>query len=470
MALVPAVSATSETMWEALTPTSFQITLYVPCLKLTITAGSFVLFRKEGSTPPCSLVVGRVIDVASSIDGLPQAEREALGPSPNGIMFANINVFKDRSMCDVGCFPADDSLLSCSGWNNIVQVEDCHWVPSSAIAGLAFVFMDQDVTSNALEDCVGMDNFFVVKYRQARNGVVSPVRRDMCRPFAESMDNFHKIWSVDHCQIIFSCLCQIRRELQSLLCTVAQAQGDFSTRNSKIQVPGFCWYYIKNTMSQQGTTCIHAPFTQRRSLLSWGLTYESRRHRGCLEILRFDTVEKLKNFRTLFGTIAGYGVRKKRPKYSEGKAYISLNDVLNVVFCQDESGESSTLFTRFGVTRDGIDFVYEPLHGTLQIVVRYHKLVVRKESLEHLRSVGVTLPSISSAAIELNESINGIMPNMEFMDGIYLMCVISVSDTEVRAKQKYKVVGERTMIVTDPDIVVYTDISSVTERIKEMLE
>jgi hypothetical protein len=78
-------------------------------------------------------------------------------------------------MCDVGCFPADDSLLSCSGWNNIVQVEDCHWVPSSAIAGLAFVFMDQDVTSNALEDCVGMHNFFVVKYQQARNGVMSPV-------------------------------------------------------------------------------------------------------------------------------------------------------------------------------------------------------------------------------------------------------------------------------------------------------
>jgi hypothetical protein len=59
---------------------------------------------------------------------------------------------------------------------------------------------------------------------------------------------------------------------------------------------------------------------------------------------------------------------------------------------------------------------------------------------------------------------------MEFMDGEYLMCVISVSDTEVRAKQKYKVVGDSTMIVTDPGIVVYTDISSVTERIKKMLE
>lgn len=465
------MSATSETMWEALTPTSFQMTLYVPCLKLTITAGSFVLFRKEGSTPPCSLVVGRVIDVASSIDGLPQAEREALGPSPNGITFANINVFKDRSICDDGCFPADDSFSSCSGWKNVVQVEDCHWVPSSAIAGLAFVFLDQDVTSNVLEDCVGMHNFFVVKYRQARNGVVSPARRDMCQPFAESMENFHKIWSVDHCQIIFSSLCQIWREIQRLLCTVAQSQGDFCTRNSKIQLPGFCWYYIKNTMSRQGITINSAPFAQRRSLLSWGMTYESRRQYGCLEILRFDTVEKLKSFRTLFGTMAGHGVRKKRPKYSEGKAYISLNDVLNVVLCEDESGESSTPFTRFvEVTRGGIDFVYQSSDGSLQIVVRYHKLIVGQESFEHLRSVGVIFPSISSATVETNESINAILPNMEFMDGEYLMCVISVSDTEVRAKQKYKVVGESTTIVTDPGIIVYTDISSVTERIKEMLQ
>jgi hypothetical protein len=95
---------------------------------------------------------------------------------------------------------------------------------------------------------------------------------------------------------------------------------------------------------------------------------------------------------------------------------------------------------------------------------------VGQESFEHLRSVGVIFPSISSATVETNESINAILPNMEFMDGEYLMCVISVSDTEVRAKQKYKVVGESTTIVTDPGIIVYTNISSITERIKEMLQ
>jgi hypothetical protein len=200
------------------------------------------------------------------------------------------------------------------------------------------------------------------------------------------------------------------------------------------------------------------------------MMYESRRQYGCLEILCLDTVEKLKSFRMLFGMMAGHGIHKKCPKYSEGKAYISLNDVLNVVLCEDESGESSTPFTRFvEVTRGGIDFVYQSSDESLQIVVRYHKLIVGQESLEHLRSVGVIFPSISSATVETNESINAILPNMEFMDGEYLMCVISVSDTEVRAKQKYKVVGERTTIVTDPGIVVYTDISSVTERIKKML-
>jgi hypothetical protein len=75
--------------------------------------------------------------------------------------------------------------------------------------------------------------------------------------------------------------------------------------------------------------------------------------------------------------MAGHGVRKKRSKYSEGKAYISLNDVLNVVLCEDESGESSTPFTRFvEVTWGGIDFVYQSSDESLQIVVQYHKLIV----------------------------------------------------------------------------------------------
>jgi hypothetical protein len=64
-----------------------------------------------------------------------------------------------------------------------------------------------------------------------------------------------------------------------------------------------------------------------------------------------------------------------------------------------------------------------------------------------------------------------IIPGMEFMDGTYVMRVTSVSDTEVHAKQKYEVLNDSTTrIVTVPGVVVYTDIGSVYERIKQMLE
>jgi ABC-type microcin C transport system permease subunit YejE len=60
--------------WEALTPTSFQTTLYLPSLKISITAGSFITYRK-GET---GLLVGRVVEVVSSINLIPQDDNYPL--------------------------------------------------------------------------------------------------------------------------------------------------------------------------------------------------------------------------------------------------------------------------------------------------------------------------------------------------------------------------------------------------------
>jgi hypothetical protein len=175
-------------------------------------------------------------------------------------------------------------------------------------------------------------------------------------------------------------------------------------------------------------------------------------------------------FRALFGMTAGYGVRKKRPKYSDGQSLLNLNDVINVVLCplqcdpgvsMDESDTCARPFQRFGVMDDGIDLAYDSSEGMLQIVLRYHKLVVTSESIQCLHSVGVALP-VSTIVPRTESIVTTIIPGMEFMDGLYVMRIISVTDTEIHARQTYKVVHDRrTIRVTDPDVVVYTDVANV---------
>ena len=240
-------------------------------------------------------------------------------------------------------------------------------------------------------------------------------------------------------------------------------------------------------MTAKGIDSISAvKYSQPQIILSWGLVYHSCQHTGYLEVLRFDTGKKLEVFRSLFGKMAGFGVRKKRPKYSDGRGVLlSLNDVLNVVLCpsnddnvttdDDTHDGSSYPFQRFGITDDGIDLSYDSSDGTLQILLQYRKLVVTNESLQSLAGVGVcvgggsTDKDSSGACVESDETmITQIFPGMEFIDHTYLMRVQEVRSFEVHAKKVYKIHNSRmtTKVNASEEVVVYTDIKNVYQKFK----
>jgi hypothetical protein len=188
-------------------------------------------------------------------------------------------------------------------------------------------------------------------------------------------------------------------------------------------------------------------------------------------VLRIDTKEKLRAFHAMLGTTARYGVRKKRPKYNDGKALLSMNDVINVVLCpsQGDLASEDDSFQRFGVTDDGIDLAYDHSEGMLQIVIQYCKVVITCESLQCVNGVGVTISASSS--IPALTSPFTIIPGMEFIDNAYLMRVHEVTNNEVRAKKIYKVDDSRgPTTVLESDVVIYTDIANVHSRIQQMLE
>lgn len=210
-----------------------------------------------------------------------------------------------------------------------------------------------------------MCHFYVAKYRmESGTGAVSIIPKNSCPPFAGQIDNFRKLWSVDFCQLAFNTIRHIRQEMQKILCRVAQPQGDFSTKNAKVYLPSCAWCFIKDAMANKGVHSIASvKFSRPRVSLSWGLSYCSHRHTGYLDILRFDTEKKLDVFRSLFGAMAGYGVRKKRPRYSDGRFLLSINDVINAVVCHSDGDDDGVFdddtFQHFGVTEDGIDLSYD---------------------------------------------------------------------------------------------------------------
>ena len=497
--------------WETLKPRSFNTSVYLPFLKLSVTCGSFILYnnsrRMEQDSPP---QVGRILDVVSSIDMVPQSENfpaiqetfQGGGTTTNDmpVQFIKVNIFKNRSLLADRDFPGEDAnLLSTTstsgdtnhGWQFVVQLDEHVWILADAIINLAFVFLEEDVTSHFYDDCQGMCNFFVLKYRLSRNGCVSSVPGLACPPFPGQIEGYNQYWSVDHCQLIFSGIRQIGRAMQRLLCRIAQSQGDFATRNAKLQLPSCSWFYIKNQMALQGIAIYpNVQFSQPQPILSWGLTYRSIRQSGRLEVLRFDTATKMAAFREVFGHTSGYGVRKKRPRYSEPQEFLNMNDVVNIVYFKanenddDDDDHDSTLnadddvgrpFQRFGVMNDGIDLLYSENDGILQVVLRYRKLVVTNQSLPFLRNVGVV--GLVHHVLGENDTVHAmttaaIIPGMEFMDDGYVMRITSVTGTAIRARKTYKVVDSRTTILraVDCNEITYSNVTDVKNRIREMLE
>lgn len=489
--------------WESLIPTSFKDTVYLASLKISVTAGSFIRYRtSEDQTAPKT--VGRIVQVVPSkdlVDGGYESHPLLNLPIPIALLgneipvqFAKVNIFKDRRLLCDSKFPldaADDHRFrECQ---NLVQLNECEWIPSYLIDGLAFVATEHDAILR--DDCQGMCDFFVVKYRIARNGSVCVIPRHSCPPFPRQIEGFSKLWEVDSCELIFKSMLQIRQEMQRILCRVAQSQGDFAVKNAKLHLPNCCWFFIKNFMETKGIDSVSGvQYSQSRSSLAWGLAYYSRRYTGYLDVLRFDTLKKLRAFRALFGTLSGYGVRKKRPRYSDGHSHLCLNDVLNVVVCHDsaaadenddtstneasqsDGSDSSHQFQRFGVTDDGIDLAYDSSDGLLQIVLRYRKVVVTEESLPSLVGVGVLRPEESlllgaqQGEPQPPMAFN-IVAGMEFIDDSHVMRVQEVCSSEIRAKTIYKIHdATKTSKVANSEIIIYNDIAYVSQKIQQMLE
>jgi hypothetical protein len=77
---------------------------------------------------------------------------------------------------------------------------------------------------------------------------------------------------------------------------------------------------------------------------------------------------------------------------------------------------------------------YDSLDGTLQISIRYRKVVVTSESLHSLAGVSVIDPRAHHVQSG-DDVIRNISAGMEFIDGMFVMRVHEVRDAAIHAKR-----------------------------------
>ena len=156
-------STADTSAWESVIPTCFKDTLYLPSLKISITAGSFIRYSAGDEAAPKN--VGRVVQVVASKDLVNGHESHPLInlPIPDTVgsevpvQFAKVNIFKDGQLLCDSKFPIDaaDDNHRFRGCQKIVQLDQCEWIPSYLIDGLAFVAMEHDAII-LHDDCHGM--------------------------------------------------------------------------------------------------------------------------------------------------------------------------------------------------------------------------------------------------------------------------------------------------------------------------
>ena len=208
--------------WEEVIPSSFKMTLYLKSLKISITAGSFIMYerrqeRLEGESGAHTKSIGRIIKVVDSIEGIDNPEcltalQASQQPTPHNVLvqqqYLKVNVFCDQSVISGNHYSrqaetsqtsstsADDiDETASSSWQRVVQLCQYDWIPSSAVAGLAFVLPDDVsnsmmVSQHGYDDCRGMFNAFLLKYRMDSTGHVSCIPVDSCPPFPCLLQGF----------------------------------------------------------------------------------------------------------------------------------------------------------------------------------------------------------------------------------------------------------------------------------------
>lgn len=336
--------------WEELNPLYSEPPSNIIQLRSDIPNGTFLLFRE---TPDSDQRVGRIVKCRR----VRRNHQHRLDLVVN--MFETLSSFNGelpilklqdsfaRNVCEV----VQTVELATFEANNLFEIE------------LAFVFGADALRHGIASNCQGINNVFLCRFRTYEH-LVDPIT---IIPFASQEKTYATRYASCYPSRIWSSLVVVLGLLRKGLDRFSERQGDFVRFSCKTPLSGECFDYLCRRCRGVVEPIERSSRILRPRLLP-DFKSETIRIELPAQLLRFETEDQLKCFRSMFGNLSTYGVRRRRARVGMPK-YLQENDTLNAVIGVETAPQSFHLRT----TDNGIDLMFDSVE--LHVTIRYEKYI-----------------------------------------------------------------------------------------------
>ena len=268
--------------WDDVTPRYDEMPIYVPSLKGFLSFGTFILYRDESSE---EVVVGRLMHrEANSNDTVVVNHFPLLASIPE------MNK----------CVPHLASELTDSV-SEIVHSRKLSCVALEDINNVAFVFKMEAILHQGIV-LNGICNGYIIRFREDE----SPVEEFVTFP---SRHKLHNHSSTCYSQQLWQSLEMIRDVLVRCLNRYSQKQGDDVRFSYKCPFfPSEAWHHISICCAHDSLSPRPVDTRSIRSRQFGPMKSSSFRMERSAELIRFETVQDLEIFRSIFGIHSTYGI------------------------------------------------------------------------------------------------------------------------------------------------------------------
>ena len=360
--------------------------MHVDTLDVHLAVGEFIIV-KEDSVSGSPTVVGRIIDIAGSMNNTPTHE---VNPAfCNQLMERHVT-----NACLVELWPPVSNQNS-SGFQRLDAVDQYNvrgitevfrsvrslWMKGDEISNIAFVFLHTDLKNDTYPSLNGANNFFFCRYYGDAQLNYFPLQ--LLIPFASENNYTHRIWSS---------LTYLKALFANKFFRPSQTQGNQSYFN--MYLPHETWSHLLRCL--KGRPGVHEDDDRSfiiirsqvkkicRRRVAHDFTQKKVRLESKIDTIEVKTAEGLRYLNELFGSNFGMGLRKKFPSIQERTSNIQHGDIINIVDFQQEG--------------DGIKLRFDCVISSLHVRIHYSNYSVSINS-SHLPQLSL-LPQIERSPVD----------------------------------------------------------------------
>ena len=337
--------------------TSNTIQVCSGALEAYLGVGDFVSVDVFGT----DRIVGRIVDIARSLEDIPESERESLIEEDSPMFLLRLWPFIDDAgehNWNADRLSSDDKLATW-GLREVMEGDAGLWLAPALVENIAFVCHLTDITIDKYGCLNSIFNIFFVRYSSISG---TPV----LFPFFTQFCNLTKLHSYSY--RIFQTSLYLIEEFGKVFYRRSETQSTCVFIRGVRIFPEYWKYILK-----QARDCGSILISEKRVRLCkkrwrFNLSQKKIQVRTVVWTLLADTNEAVSCLGSIFGASFFIGIRKQFPRIGDAATHIQTNSNLNVVNCLNEE------------SLNYIKFKYDSSDCQLSIKVSFSHISVNSET------------------------------------------------------------------------------------------